>query len=292
MTLYSKPPKVSIILPVFNGAKTLLTAVRSVVDQEYGDWELLVLDDGSSDNCTSILEQLKDPRITVFADGFRKGLATRLNEGVDRSKGMYIARMDADDLCFPDRLKKQVEFLEKNKDVDLVASKVVTFNQINGIYHLNTYPFLETHDQLTAKPWLGIYMPHPSWMGRSSWFRKFPYLIPEVVRAEDQELLLRALPYSNYHCLPQCLLAYRKASFNFEKSFLARRSLYLAQVRIFFSRGQILSLLKVTIITILKITLDLYLFLYKYVLDNKVSPKNKLAELEYLKVQDLLSKYG
>ena len=87
--MLNSPPKVSIILPVFNGRATLLSAVQSIVDQDYLDWELIILDDGSTDGSTSALERLGDLRIKVHIDGLRKGLATRLNEGIHCSKALY-----------------------------------------------------------------------------------------------------------------------------------------------------------------------------------------------------------
>jgi glycosyltransferase involved in cell wall biosynthesis len=250
-------PKVSIILPVFNGGATLLSAVQSIVDQDYFDWELIIVDDGSTDECTKYLERLDVFRIKVYVDGFRKGLATRLNEGIDCSKGLYIARMDADDLCFPSRLKKQVDYLDTHPQIDLLATKALGFSNRGNQLLIGVLPYYEKHEDLSASPWSGIYMPHPSWMGRSAWFRKYRYRMPEVLRAEDQELLLRAMPESRYYCLPEVLLAYRQSSFNLQKSFLARRELFKCQIGIFLERHQWRNLLKTFWITLKKMSFDL-----------------------------------
>jgi len=235
----NKPlPRVSILLPVFNGASTIKSAVQSIIDQEYQDWELIILDDGSTDKSVRILESLEDSRIKIISDSLHKGLATRLNEGIDLALGTYIARMDADDLCFPNRLDKQVLFLDSHPEIDLTACKTLAFNCDGVLDSVRLLPYHQTHDELIARPWRSIYMPHPSWLGKREWFRQHRYRIPEVLRAEDQELLIRAMPESKYYCLPEILLAYRQGTFNLQKSLLARKGLYLSQMRIFYSRRE------------------------------------------------------
>jgi len=253
----TSPPRVSIILPVFNGGATLLSAVKSVVDQSYLDWELIIVDDGSTDDCVNPITQLNDLRIRVYSDGLRKGLAARLNEGIDWSSGLYIARMDADDLCFSDRIQKQVDYLDAHQEIDLVATKAVGFSMRETGLSFGVLPYREKHEELSRSPWGGIYMPHPSWMGRAAWFRKYRYRMPEVLRAEDQELLLRAMPESRYYCLPEILLAYRQGSLQLQKSLLTRRELFKCQLKIFLGRRQWGYLLRTLWLTLQKMSFDL-----------------------------------
>lgn len=253
----TSPPRVSIILPVFNGGITLLSAVQSVIDQCYLDWELIIVDDGSTDDCIRAIVPLNDPRIKIHSDGLRRGLAIRLNEGIDWSTGVYIARMDADDLCFYDRIQKQVDYLDAHPEIDLVATKAVGFSMRETGLSFGVLPYREMHEELSATPWGGIYMPHPSWMGRAAWFRKHRYQMPEVLRAEDQELLLRAMPGSRYYCLPEILLAYRQGSLQLRKSLLARRELLKCQLKIFLGRRQWGYLLRTLSLTFQKMSFDL-----------------------------------
>lgn len=229
-------PEISVVLPVYNGASTLTHAIRSILGQTYGNYEILVLDDGSTDASVDIARKFSDPRLQIFSDGTNHGLAFRLNQGVDLARGHYIARMDQDDICFPERLAKQHEFLERHPEIDLLGCRAVAFNNDKNFRGL--MPFRRTHQEICAQPWRGIYLAHPSWMGRTEWFRKHRYHLPEYFCAEDQELLLRACLVSRFECLEDVLLAYRKNDFRFSKVFIARKSLLSVQILHFAKRRQ------------------------------------------------------
>ncbi len=285
------PPRLSIILPVFNGCATLLSAVHSVIDQCYLDWELIIVDDGSTDDCVKAIAQLNDLRIKIHSDGLRKGLATRLNEGIDWSAGVYIARMDADDLCFSDRMQKQVDYLDTHEEIDLVATKAVGFSIRETGLSFGVLPYREKHEELIATPWNGIYMPHPSWMGRAAWFRKYRYLMPEVLRAEDQELLLRAMPESRYYCLPEILLAYRHGSVQLRKSLLARRELFKCQLKIFLVRRQWGYLLKMLWLTFQKISFDLLQYTFPRLVSPNINRPEEISPEKLKQFYLLIQKY-
>jgi hypothetical protein len=120
--------------------------------------------------------------------------------------------------------------------VDLVGARVAVFRGENEV--LGLLPFAASHEALCARPWHTIPLPHPTWVGRRAWFQRHPYRTPEVMRAEDQELLVRAAPSSRYACLPDVLLAYRLGPPNLRKSLVARRSQTAAQFRLLASRGE------------------------------------------------------
>jgi len=221
---------VSVLLPVFNGGTSLEGAVRSILNQTHRRLELLVIDDGSTDDAIHNLRQTPDPRVRFLGDKQRRGLSARLNEGIDAARGEIIARMDADDLAFPERLERQLQYLQTHPEVDLVGCRVVVFR---GHDIIGLHPFAAHHEQICAQPWRGFPLPHPTWMGRTAWFRRFFYAIPEISRAEDQELLLRSYRYSRFACLDEILLAYRQGDFHFGKTIVARRSLLAAQLSFF-----------------------------------------------------------
>lgn len=232
-----KDPRVTIVLPVLDGGKDVLLSVQSLVAQSFEDWELLVIDDGSTDGTPDAIGHLTDPRIQLIADAGRRGVAARLNQGVDLARAPLIARMDHDDFAHPDRLRAQVEFLSKRPDVDLVGARCVTMDEDGRVF--GELPFAETHEAICRRPWLGLHLAHPTWMGRTSWFRRHRYAVPAPYACEDQELLLRALPHSRYHALPDALLAYRvRNTVPSKKLARTRRALLNVQRQHFLSTGQ------------------------------------------------------
>ncbi|MBL0423836.1 glycosyltransferase family 2 protein [Ramlibacter alkalitolerans] len=218
------------MLPVRNGMPYLRDALLSLLGQTFGDFEVLVLDDGSDDGGPAMARTLGDGRIQVHEDARRIGLAARLNQGVRLARGELIARMDADDICLPRRFEVQSTYLSAHPEVDLVGCRAAVFRQAGEV--LGLLPFAASHEALCARPWHTIPLPHPTWLGRREWFMRNPYRIPEVVRAEDQELLVRASVTSRYACVPEVLLAYRLAAPDLRKLLVARRSQLLAQVRL------------------------------------------------------------
>jgi len=232
-----KQPFVTVALSVFNGGTPLELSIRSVMRQSWTNWELLILDDGSSDGAVDRLSCLSDPRIIVVRDGYNRGLSARLNQAVSMAKGKYFARMDQDDVCHPERFAKQVAFLESHPVVDLLATQCITMDeqeQLNGIL-----PSAINHADICRRPWQGFYMAHPTWMGRTDWFRRNPYPIPAPYSCEDQELLLRAHRTSCYHTLPERLLAYRVRSHTpWKKQSRTHVAMLVMQIEYFRALGQ------------------------------------------------------
>ncbi|MGL5764479.1 MAG: glycosyltransferase family 2 protein [Sarcina sp.] len=116
--------KVSVVMSVYNGEKFLKEAIDSILKQTFKDFEFLIINDGSTDKSLEILNSYSDKRIRMLDNDGNKGLIYSLNRGLKEAKGEYIARMDADDIAMSDRFAKQVEFLDNNKDVNLVGSSI------------------------------------------------------------------------------------------------------------------------------------------------------------------------
>lgn len=114
-------PLVTVLLPVFNGERHLAAAIRSILDQTYTAFELIVLDDGSTDASAAIAESVGDPRIRVVRLSPQVGLSRALNEGLSMARGPLVARQDADDLSEPRRLERQVAALEARPDLALIG---------------------------------------------------------------------------------------------------------------------------------------------------------------------------
>ena len=232
----SQQPLVSIIFPVYNAGHFLLPAVRSIVFQTYTNWELLLIDDCSTDRALEdLLEHIQDPRIKIVKNSENRGVTARLNQGIDLAQGVFIARMDQDDISFPQRFERQVQRLMEDPELDLVSVGTILISpeaKLRGYY-----PSRFTHEEITAKPWNAFYLPHPTWMGRREWFKHYRYT---TCLCEDQGLLLRAYRDSKFETIPEILFAYRlRDTFNFPVITHTRLSCLRQQIKLFWSYSQI-----------------------------------------------------
>ncbi|MGE2714598.1 glycosyltransferase family 2 protein [Mycolicibacterium litorale] len=237
-------PAVSIVMPVRNVQGTIDPAIRSIVAQTWKAWELVVVDDGSTDETVQRLRAWADldDRIRLFVDGRSCGLSARLNQGVRRSRARIIARMDGDDICYPHRLETQLGFLRENPEVDVVGAGSMVFTSDGTARGTRRPP--GGHAELTADPLLnGIPLAHPTWMGRRWWFLRFPY-DPRARRCEDWEVLLRGHPSSRYASLPDVLLGYREDRIKLRSSVESRLHQVLFLLRYGVRDRRVLSSLK------------------------------------------------
>jgi glycosyltransferase involved in cell wall biosynthesis len=200
-------PLITVALPVYNGGRFLRPAVLSIVRQTCTDWELLIIDDGSTDGSLEFIRDIKDARIRIIRDGLNKGLAARLNEAINLARGQYFARMDQDDIAYPERFARQVAALAKDPKLDLVGVRSLAISQQDQI--VGYFPYASSDNELCAMPWVGFYIVHPTWMGRAAWFRHHRYATPGPYLCEDQELLLRAFATSRFTVIDDILFAYR-----------------------------------------------------------------------------------
>ena len=136
-----KMVKVSVIVPVYNGEKYIREAIDSVLNQSYKDFEVIVIDDGSKDNTLSIIKEY-DGKIR-WKSQENKGQASATNEGVKMAEGEYVAYLDADDVCMPERLEVQVKYLDNHPNVGLVYSG---YYQINGAGEVKRIVKARPHD--------------------------------------------------------------------------------------------------------------------------------------------------
>lgn len=199
-------PKITVLLPVYNAAKHIENAVKSILNQTFKDFELLIINDGSIDKSVEIIKTFKDKRIQLIHNPANLGLIKTLNKGIDLTKGKYIARMDADDIAMPNRLEKQVAFLENNSEYALVGTQA---NFIFGDKLSNTLFSMETNSEIL--PVLSLFscpFIHPSVMIKTAILKEF-YYHEGFTAAEDYELWTRIL--KKYPCanLSESMLQYR-----------------------------------------------------------------------------------
>ena len=201
--------RVTLGIPFYNAATTLLDAIRSAFAQTFQDWELILVDDGSRDGSLKIARSIDDPRVRVFSDGMNRGLPARLNEITELARGEYVARMDADDLMHPERLARQVVFLDEHPEVDVVCTSYYSINMKNRpTGQCNA----EAAEISARRLRVGKGVLHPSVLARRSWFRENPYHPTDYLRAEDIELWCRTNLEGRLHLrqLPQLLFFYRE----------------------------------------------------------------------------------
>ena len=215
---------VSVILPIYNAEKTLGRAIKSILNQTYTNWELILIDDGSYDTSSNIIKKLKDNRIKKIFFKTNKGLVKSLNAGIKISKGKFIARMDADDISLPERLFHQLQFLKKNHLFDLVGSQQIIFDE-NSKKILKIYP--KTKKEYFAKQYYFFYkIPHPTWMARSLWLKEHLYRETNIY-SEDQELLIRGSNSSNYYLINKPLLLYSNSNILLSTKLKSNKNIFI-----------------------------------------------------------------
>ena len=195
---------VSVLLPMFNAASFIEASVKSILWQTFPFFELIIIDDCSSDNSVQIVKSLKDSRIILVEKEQNTGYTDSLNYALKKAKGKYIARMDADDISFPDRFEIQVAFLNTNPEVILCGSWFEVLDTLVIIKH----PELHNEISLALLDYCSI--GHPTVMFRRDVFLKHNlWYDKEMEPAEDYNLWVRAMRFGKFQNIPKVLLKYR-----------------------------------------------------------------------------------
>ncbi len=203
-----KAPFVSIVLPVYNGENYLAQAIQSLLNQSFTDFELIVINDCSTDATEEVIRSFSDPRIVYAKNERNMHLIPTLNKGLSLAKGKYIARLDHDDIALPNRLIKQVEFLEAHPEVVVLGTLIERFSD-EGHSFQPKFP-IEPEDLAVS---LLFFNPisHPSAMFRS-WPVKEHGLRynPNIMNAEDYALWWDMLQFGEIANHSEVLLRYRE----------------------------------------------------------------------------------
>jgi glycosyltransferase involved in cell wall biosynthesis len=205
-----KRPSITVLLPVYNAEPYLAQALQSVLAQTYGDFEVIVVDDGSTDGSREIITRYarEESRIRVIARENR-GLVQSLNEGLSQATGEYVARMDADDVCLPERFSKQVTFLRTNPDHVVVGSSFIYIDE-HGAETRRHACFVNDVTIRHALPVEGS-IRHPSAMLRTRALLEIGGYSDHYFAAEDYDLVRRLAHVGQLHNLPDVLLHYRES---------------------------------------------------------------------------------
>ncbi len=202
----SSPPIVTVLMPVYNGGPYLAESIQSVLQQTFTDFEFLIIDDGSTDESVAIVQKFNDPRIQLIRNDMNQGLVTSLNKGMGLALGEYVARMDADDVCLPERLALQVAFMDAHREIGICGSWVEVLGEPYG--QILRYP--TDPDVLKCSQLFGPALAHPSVMIRRDLLKVTKLLYdPSYKHAEDFELWVRASEYTSLANIGKILLRYR-----------------------------------------------------------------------------------
>ena len=199
-------PRISVLMGVYNGERLLDTAIASIVGQTYTNWELIVVDDASTDSSLAVATswRQRDARVRVLEHAVNRGLAVSLNEAFAAARGELIARMDADDVSLPRRLEKQVDFLDGHPAVAVLGTGAEFVDA--GGNALGSGHLFEEHDDIAANIYRTTPLMHPSVMMRRSFLESLGGYDVRLRRAQDADLWLRGYHRFRYHNLPEPLV--------------------------------------------------------------------------------------
>ena len=200
-----KTPKVTVVMPVFNREQYIETAVDSILNQTFKDFEFIIIDDGSTDSTVEILESYHDKRIRLVTKNENKGNYTARNEGMKMAVGKYICVMDSDDIALPNRIQKQFDFMEANTKYGLCGS----FARVLNSDEIITAP--EDYDEIKAWSMSNIMFRHPTVFIRREFLTKFNLKYDESYRyAGDYDFLVKAAHLFPVTNIQEVLLEYRR----------------------------------------------------------------------------------
>jgi glycosyltransferase involved in cell wall biosynthesis len=192
------------LLPVYNQERYLRDALASVLAQTFVDFELLLIDDGSSDGSAKIAEECTDPRLRLEFNDRNRGLPATLNRGLGLASGQYIARMDADDICLPHRLEEQVRFMDLHPQIGICGTAM----RILGSDEVSLCPL--EHEEIRCALLFYTALAHPTVMLRRDVFECLHLQYDVTARhAEDYDLWVRAVEVTEIANLPDVLLEWR-----------------------------------------------------------------------------------
>jgi glycosyltransferase involved in cell wall biosynthesis len=203
-------PKVTVLMSVYNGEKYLRQAVDSILHQTFTDFEFIVIDDGSTDGTKAILDSYTDPRIVRLTNETNIGLTASLNRGLKIARGTYIARMDADDIGLPQRLRRQVQFLDSHPDIDVLGTNIEVIDDWGRPHPRSAAGSWPTQPGMVR--WLLFFrcsIMHPTVMVRRAVYERLNGYNPQFLQAQDYELWLRASLDTGITNMPEVLVKLR-----------------------------------------------------------------------------------
>lgn len=195
-------PKVTVIMPVYNAQKYIKKAIDSILTQSFQDFELLLIDDCSTDRTMEVVECISDKRIRIIHNDKNIGIAQSRNKGIENSRGKYIALMDDDDIAALSRLEKEVNYLEQHKDIDVVGGRFCVIDENDDVTHIFPEPL---YNPEFIKASLMFYNP----IGNGSAMLRKRFILDEAIRYKDD-----CLGMEDYRFWIECSLKGRITNLN------------------------------------------------------------------------------
>ena len=207
-------------MPVYNGSKYLDDAIKSILNQTFQNLEFVIIDDGSTDDSLNIIKSYNDNRIRLIENKDNQGQSKTLNKGINLARGTYIARVDQDDISRSDRLEKQLEFMEKNSDIDVCGSWVELMGKQSDVLNLET-----RSEEIKISLLTNQNLAHPAVMIRKSTLIKHNLdYDPKFIIANDYDLWVRMFEYCSFANIPEPLVKHRVHHDQFSKKFGEKNS--------------------------------------------------------------------
>lgn len=204
----SRIPTVSIVMPVYNAEKFLHQAIQSVFAQTIDDWELIVVDDASTDGSFEYLQRICDPRVLVVRNDHNMRHPATVNSGNEIARGKWVARMDADDIILPTRIEKQAEALEASPEVDAIGCG--TFMTDINLKPILVQRFVTSNQDIKRTPTLFYPLNYGSLVAKSAWWKRWR-LDPKAVEQTSFDLFFRSHRETIFGNIPNPLYIYRFA---------------------------------------------------------------------------------
>lgn len=210
-------PKVSVIIPAYDHAPFVGQAIRSVLDQTFQDFEIVITDDGSTDRTVEMIQGVRDPRIKLFHFLKNRGAALAVQNCLDHSGGDYIALLNSDDLFLPEKLEKQTAFLEAHPETAAVFTQVQVIDEVGESFRDTGHPYYQVFDQpnRSRHEWLrtffyqGNCLCQPSVLARREVYTDLARPDPRLAQLGDFQRWIRICLRREIHILPEKLVQFR-----------------------------------------------------------------------------------
>jgi glycosyltransferase involved in cell wall biosynthesis len=238
VSLKVKSPAISVLLSVYNAERYVGFAIKSILQQTFKNFELIIVDDSSSDKSWKIIKKYseQDRRIVAIRNKYNLGGCKTLNRALLLARGRYIARADHDDWSYPDRLEKQFKFMELHSEIGIVGGVMEIINETGKVMGKRKYNLSD--DKIRRKIFRYSPFSHPLVMIRKSILDRVGHYNPAFAPADDYELYLRIGKISKFANLPDTLLKYRVITNSMTYNLTKKMELATLRVRNFYAKDK------------------------------------------------------